>query len=200
MKRGAAVLLLLSLVGCGDTPAADAWRQVLIPPPPAPIALQGPALLIGEGAQMIVLIPVQQSGNRTLWRGEGNVALATDGARVVASAGFGQMLSALRTEGIDPMEDPRALAGRQATTRRIVDLQGADRDAGSMRFGIALNCVLQGSAPAAVLLVQERCTGGDLSFTNRFWIDTETNQPLRSEQWAGDAGVMLRLEWRGPQG
>ena len=198
MRRGAAVLLLLGLANCGDTPAADALRLMVMPPPPAPIAVQGPALLVGEGTRTIVLTPLQQTGNRTLWRGEGNVALATDGARIVGSAGFGQMLSAVRTEGIDPMENPRALAGRQASTRRIVDLQGAERDAGSMRFGVALDCIVQGGTPGPVLLVQERCTGGGLSFTNRFWIDTETGQPLRSEQWAGDALPLLRLEWRGP--
>jgi hypothetical protein len=196
MSRWAAGLALLLLAGCGDTPAADLLRRPA--PPPAAAPVQGPALIVGQGRPQVVLRPVQQSGARQLWRGENNVALATEGARIVGTAGFGQMLTALRLDGPDPLEDPRALAGRQASARRSVDLQGAGREAESMVFGLALDCTLQGEATAGVLLVQERCTGREVAFTNRFWFDAATGAPLRAEQWVGTEAAALSVEWRGP--
>ncbi len=189
--------LVLLLAGCGDTPAAQVLRFSTAPAV-TPIAVQGPALLVGEGRQLVVLVPVQESGSRRLWRGEGNVALATEGARIVGTAGFGQMLTAARAEGHDPLEEPRALSGREARTRRTVDLQGAGREAESMQFGLALDCALQGEVAAEILLVRERCTGREVAFTNRFWFDAATGQPLRAEQWVGTDIAPLHIEWRGP--
>lgn len=188
--------LVLLLVGCGDTPTADLLRRPAATP--TPMAVQGPALVVTQGRQASVLIPVQQSGARQLWRGEGNVALATEGARIVGTAGFGQMLTASRPEGADPLEEPRNLVGRQANARRTVDLAGAGREAESMTFGLALDCTLQGEAAGAVLLVQERCSGREVAFTNRFWFDAATGSPLRAEQWVGSEATALGIEWRGP--
>lgn len=188
--------LALLLAGCGDTPSADLLRRPT--PPPASIAVQGPALLVSQGRQSSVLMPVQQSGGRMLWRGEGGVALATEGARIVGTAGFGQMLTAARAEGTDPLDEPRALSGRSATARRTLDLAGAGREAESMVFGLALDCALHGEVQAGVLVVQERCTGREVAFANRFWFDAATGQPLHSEQWVGTETPPLSIEWRGP--
>ena len=190
-----AALLLLS--ACGQTPAGEGLRlaaatppQVVAPEPP------GPSLLL-EGPRRVVLVPVSGNGARQVWRGPGQVALATDGARVVGTAGLAQMVMATRLNDPDPLEDARALVGRDARARRTIDLAGADRDPASMRFGLVVECALRGRAEAGWILVEERCAGDVAAFTNRFWADPATGIVWRSEQWAGDAVPMLRLQRRG---
>ena len=165
------------------------------PGTPEAAAAQAPALLL-QGPRRAVLAPVSGTGARQLWRGPGNIALQMDGARIVATAGLGQSVMATRLDGPDPIEDPRALVGREATARRTVDLAGADRDPASMRFGLTLDCVLRGRAENDWIVVEERC-GGAASFTNRFWADPATGIVWRSEQWAGDAFALLQLQLRG---
>jgi len=75
-----------------------------------------------------------------------------------------------------------------------VDLAGADRDPRSMRFGLTLDCTLRGHVEGDWILVQERCAGGGISFTNRFWAEAATGEVRRSEQWAGDAVPMLVVQ------
>jgi hypothetical protein len=198
VRRLAAGLALLALAACGDSPSADALRLFgRAAPAPAPIEVAGPVLQIGGIRNPVALLPLSQTGNRVLWRSDGHVALATDGPRIVATAGLGQMLTATRFDGPDPLEDPRALAGRGAVARRSVDLQGAARDAESMRFGVALDCLLRGAAQEGWLVIEERCTGPGLSFTNRFWADPETGVIRQSQQWVGDAVPMLSVQLQG---
>jgi hypothetical protein len=197
--RLAALLPLLALAACGQTPAAEALRMATVPAAPVaePPAEQGPSLLL-QGPRQVVLVPAAGAGARQVWRGPGNVALATDGARVVATAGLAQMVMATRFDGHDPLEDARALAGREARARRTVDLAGTDRDAGSMRFGLVLDCTLRGRAEGGWLVIEERCASDEVaSFTNRFWADPATGIVWRSEQWAGDGVAMLSVQLRG---
>jgi hypothetical protein len=195
--RLTALLLLPLLAACGQTPAAEALRMTTARPQAATAApVQGPSLLL-QGPRLAVLVPASGTGTRQVWRGDDNIALATDGARVVGTAGLQQTVMATRFDGPDPLEDARALAGREAPARRTVDLAGSDRDAGSMRFGVVLDCVLRGRADAGWLLVEERCAGAVPSFTNRFWADPATGVVWRSEQWAGDGVGMLSLQLRG---
>ena len=186
-----AALLLLS--ACAQTPAGEATRLAAVTEA-APV--QGPSLLL-SGPRQAVLVPAGGTAARQIWRGAGNIALQTDGARVVATAGLAQSVMATRLDGPDPLEDPRALVGREATARRTVDLAGADRDPASMRFGLTLECVLRGRAEGGWILVEERCGGDVAAFTNRFWAEPATGLVRRSEQWAGDAIAPLALQWRG---
>lgn len=197
MKFPAFLLPLLLLGACGDTPAGEALRAVWVEEEeePAPVAMPaGPALLVSGTRRRMVFTLIQEAGARRLWRATGGVALATDGARIVATAGLGQMLASTRFEGPDPLEDPRALAGHSATARRTVDLQGAGRDPASMRFGLLLECRLSGQAEAEWVVVVERCTGAGGGFTNRFWAEPATGTVRRSEQWVGNDTPMLAVE------
>ncbi len=167
------------LAGCGQLPALPFGGA------PAPVPVEGPALIL-TSPRAVAMVPVQQAGPRSLWRGDGHVALATEGARIVATAGFGQMLMATRFDTPDPLENPAALLGAEAQARRSVDLQGAARDAASMRFGVALQCVLRATQGGAWLEVEETCRGEGLAFSNRFWANPATGLVRRSQQWAGE--------------
>ena len=189
LARGVAALAaLLVLTGC-DTPAAEAVRAAF-----APAAAEGgvepqvtgPTLVL-LAPRRATLVPVGGSGARQLWRGPGGIALATDGPRVVATAGLGQMLTATRVDGPDPLEDLRVALTVPQSTRRTVDLSGADRDPASMRFGLAFECTVRARIEGEWLVAEERCGSGFQFFTNRYWALPETGQVIRSEQWVGDA-------------
>jgi Group 4 capsule polysaccharide lipoprotein gfcB, YjbF len=128
--------------------------------------------------------------------------VATDGARVVATAGLPEMLAATRFEGPDPLANPAALLDQPAEARRLVDLMRANREPEGMRFGIAVQCRLRAERIAAdetLLLVQEQCRArGFRRFTNRFWADTESGTILRSEQWVGEGLPPMVVEFFSP--
>ena len=202
-------LLLLLFAGCGDT----LWRTTLdglvdaVAPVVTPLAdlpePEGRALRLWVGGRSTTAVLLQALGERRIWRTASGIVVATEGGRVTATAGLRQMLAATRFEGPDPLAAPAALLDQPAEARRLVDLMGADREPGGMRFGISLACRLRAerTADAEVLLVSERCrTRGSLGFTNRFWVDAEGGGVLRAEQWVGPRVPMLVVEFLAPAG
>jgi hypothetical protein len=197
-RRAIGLVLALLLAGCGDTPVAEALRGVMPAaeaPAPAPALPAGGLRLSGQ-RQSLVFALAQQTGNRRLWRADGGVAVATDGPRIIATAGLGQMLTATRQEGPDPLEDLAALLDQPASTRRTVDLAGASREPSTMRFGLVIECRLTASRRAGEILVREECTSPLGGFVNRFWADPETGAVLRSEQWVGNEIPPVTMEMR----
>ena len=144
----------------------------------------GPTLLVSYGSQRKVMTMIQGNGEQRMWRSEDGTVLATDGARVVATAGTETSLAATRFDSPDPLDDLVALAERPATARRVVDLVPATRDPGRMRFGVALECRMRAARLPEGLYAEERCGGGE-RFVNHYWADPETGAVWRSEQWVG---------------
>ena len=141
---------------------------------------------------------IQEQGQRRLWRAPGGVVVATDGARVVATSGLPQMVTATRFDGPDPLEDPKALIGRSVEARRLVDIMGAARDPASMRFGLSFDCRLRGfrTEEAHTILVEERCrVPGFSAISNRFWADERTNRVGFAQQWVGPGISPLSLDF-----
>lgn len=190
------VLALLGLSGCGDTPVGAVLRgdsaavQATAPMAIAPVA-SGPALRVTGARRPFLFTLVQDSGDRRLWRAEGGAALATEGPRITAIAGLGPGLAATRLDQPDPLADPAALLGRSATTRRSIDLRGAEGEAAGLRFGVALSCRLTAVAQGAWLVVTEACTGPGIAFENRFEAEAATGEVRRSRQWVGDAVLVV---------
>lgn len=200
MRSASAFLLsALLLPGCGDT----LWTG-LLPGRVAPgqdIEPAGPALRLTLRGRASHAALVQETGERRLWRTAGNQVVETDGGRVVATAGLGEMLAATRFDGPDPLAAPAALLERPALARRMVDLMRADRAPEGMRFGVRLECRLQArpTEEAAVLLVEETCRAeGAGRFTNRFWVAAEGGAVLHAQQWVGPGLPMLTVEFLGP--
>ncbi len=182
--------LATSLTGAGFDTSAE---------PPEP---DQPTLRLRLGSRAAHAQLVQASGERRLWRTPAGFALATEGARVIATAGASQYLAATRFEGTDPLSEPATLLGRGRASRRQVDLASQDRAPGGMVFGAVLNCRLRATPvpeDAATLLVEEACTSQQLpAFTNRFWVEAEGGAVLRSEQWIGPNLPPLRVEELSP--
>ncbi len=183
MNLARPLLLLLLLAGCAARVPADAQF--------GPPEVDGPALSLTLGGRPQVALLMQQNGEQRLWRTRSGIVVATDGARVVATAGLSVWVVATRFDGPDPLDAPLALVGRLASVRRLVDLMTPDRNPASMRFGVSLECTLTGRDDGSVLLVEEGCTGSGFNFTNRFWGDPQTGGIYRSEQWVGrEAGPL----------
>lgn len=189
--RRRALLLLPVLAGCGLLPEERA------PQSDARIPSGTPALVAVAGPRQAVLTQQSEEGARRLWRG-GGLAVATEGARITATAGFGQLYAAVRTEGADPLAarqaDPRALLGQEVALRRLFDLSAEPREPATMRFGLSVECRLRGREAGLSVLVEERCQGAGLDFTNRFWFDRETGALRRADQWVGDEVPPLTIE------
>ncbi|HWL81046.1 MAG TPA: YjbF family lipoprotein [Roseomonas sp.] len=207
--RAALLGLLLLLPGCIGLPAlpdlsaldiSALWKEgpPEAEPDPPQTAMRPPegtpSIRLSWGGSRALALLIQQNGENRLWRSAGGLAVATDGARIVATAGLREWIASTRLDGPDPLDEPLALVGQSTPLRRQVDLMRGDRSPDNMRFGLALTCRLTASAEGAAVLVQEHCRRrGGSSFTNRYWADPQTGGIYRSEQWVGEAG-MMRLE------
>jgi hypothetical protein len=198
-------MAMFLLAGCGaDAPLSGLFSAG--EPDRLAIAEAESAEAEGEGLEVIRLslgrrrasaTLIQQQGSRRMWRAPGGVIVATDGARVVGTAGLPQMVMATRFDGGDPLADPRALLARSAEARRLVDISGAARDPASMRFGIAFDCRLRAAETEdGFILVEERCrVPGFSPVVNRFWADRETGAIGYAEQWIGPGLGPLALDF-----
>ncbi|MCI0754634.1 YjbF family lipoprotein [Teichococcus vastitatis] len=205
MRRFLFIPVSLLLSGCGPL-LPESWVPDLSalweptppeaePDPPGSLAARAPAdgtpalrLTWAQGSATALL--VSQNGERRLWRSGGGVVVATDGARVTATAGLREWIAGTRLDGSDPLDEPLALLVQSASLRRQVDFMRNDRSPDRMRFGVALSCRLGATQQGPVVLVRETCRGGGNSFTNRYWADPATGGIFRSEQWVGEIGAM----------
>lgn len=210
--------LCLLLAACEGVTTADVMRTALWPLPipsglfAAPEDTPGaswdteegeaqgeaPELLLTLGSRRARARLLQEEGERRLWRSRGGVVVATDGPRIVATAGLPEVLAATRFEGPDGLANPRDADGWEGT--RIVDLARRGADPARMRFGIRLECRMRAIATdaAEVLLLEETCRGG-ARFVNRFWADARSGGMFRSEQWIGDGLPALRVDYLAPR-
>lgn len=145
---------------------------------------------------------VQDQGRTRLWRSRDGVVIATEGARVIGTAGLPSMLVALRFDGPDPLANPRALRGNPQESRRLLDLSGPARDPRSMQFGVPVQCRVTAAVEPddAAMTVTERCTSPAFRpFRNWFFVDLGTGTITDSEQWVGPDTPPLRLAHPGPR-
>jgi hypothetical protein len=213
-----ALLCALLLGACGNTSGADVLR-VMVWPIPLPESLFEPSTALAEaewsppgdavqaaaalsltlGSRRGVAALVQEEGERRMWRTPGGVVVATDGPRIVATAGLREVVASTRFDGVDPLSRIGELDATPVTGARVVDVMRSETDPARMRFGLRLNCrVSAGPAEVAdTLLVSETCRGA-ASFTNRFWADARTYAVFRSEQWVGENLPLLVIEVLGP--
>lgn len=195
-------LLLCLLAAACDMPSASdlltvpAWAEALLAPGAQEAkwddAAAGPpegepALSLTLGSRRGVALLIQEEGERRLWRTPGGVALQTEGARIVATAGLRQVLAATRFDGTDLLARLPELEQGEWRATRVVDLMRSASDPARMRFGLRLDCRLSigPTEIADTLLIEERCRGG-ARFTSRFWADARSYAVFRSEQWVGD--------------
>jgi len=199
---------LLILAGCGTNSLVASFTAPTEPDRLAIAEAESPdleespdTLRLALGRRRATAVLIQQQGTRRMWRAPGGVVVATDGPRVVGTAGLPQMVMATRFDGADPLSDPRALLTRSAEARRLVDISAASRDPAGMRFGIAFDCRLRAAETEdGYILVEERCrVPGFSPVVNRFWADRETGAVGYAEQWIGPGIGPLALDFQPPE-
>lgn len=196
-----ALLGLLALAGCASLapwrPDAEPDRLSIAETESADAEESGEVLRLALGNRRATAALIQQQGTQRMWRAPGGVVVATDGARVVGTAGLRQMVMGTRFDGPDPLSDPHALLTRSAEARRLVDVSGSARDPAGMRFGLAFDCRLRAAETEdGFILVEERCRVTGLSpVVNRFWADRETGAIGYAEQWIGPGLAPLALDF-----
>jgi len=154
-----------------------------------------PALSLSLGSRRGIALLIQEEGERRLWRTPGGVAVQTEGARVVATAGLRQVLAATRFDGTDLLMRLPELGPGEWRATRVVDLMRSAFDPARMRFGVRLDCRLTISQTQfeETVLIEERCRGGART-ASRFWADSQSYAVFRSEQWVGDDLPPLVIE------
>lgn len=203
VMRSIALALCLATAACGSLPRMDDLFAREERPPPLAIAataraVEEPTLRIAQGRRQAMAVLVQQNGEMRLWRSPEGLVVATDGARVVATAGLPLWLAASRIDGEDPLDNPEAIIGRTVPMRRSVDLMRRNRSPEDMRFGVALDCRLRARRTGESILVEEGCAGGGHRFVNRYWAEGENGAVWRSEQWVGDDDEPMKVEVLAP--
>ena len=198
-RRLACITLPLLLAACGSSAWAPLGRSLAGDGPvraePEP---EGPALRVTLNGRPAYARLIQESGNRRLWRTGTGLVVATEGGRVMATSGAGEVLVATRFTDADPLADPKPLLTEQVFAHRAVDLMAANRAPEGMRFGVPVECQVTGAATEdpAILLVEEQCRAtGEGRFTNRFWVEAEGGAVVRSEQWIGPGVGLLGVEF-----
>lgn len=157
------------------------------------------ALALTLGSRRGIATLVQAEGERRMWRTAGGVVVATEGPRIVATAGLREVVAATRFDGVDPLTRIGDLGSTAISGARVVDVMRSETDPSRMRFGLRLDCRVS-VGPAEVedtLLVRETCRGA-ATFTNRFWADARSYAVFRSEQWVGEGLPPLVVEVLGP--
>jgi hypothetical protein len=216
--RAWSLVPLLLLAACGNTSGADVLRALIWPMPLPESVFGSPdipegrwdaeegeaqagetALALSLGSRRGIARLMQEEGERRLWRTAGGVVIATEGPRVVATAGLREILASTRFEGEDPLQRPAEIGSEGVSYERVVDLMRSGSDPAKMRFGLRLQCRLRPRATEQpdILLIEERCQGA-ARFTNRFWADASTRTVFRSEQWVGEDLPLLVIEVVGP--
>jgi len=216
--RGVLLLSALLLGACGNTTGADVLRVMIWPIPlpeglfdastavpeadwetPGEAVQADAALALTLGSRRGIATLVQAEGERRMWRTAGGVVVATEGPRIVATAGLREVVAATRFDGIDPLTRIGELGSTPVSGARVVDVMRSETDPARMRFGLRLSCRVS-AGPAEVedtLLVRETCRGA-ASFTNRFWADARSFAVFRSEQWVGEGLPPLVVDVLGP--
>jgi hypothetical protein len=192
------LMALLGLAGCETLAGGEPDRLAIAAAESAEAEAEGVEVIrLSLGRRQASATLIQQQGSRRLWRAPGGVVVATDGPRVVGTAGLPQMVMGTRFDGGDPLSDPRALLARSAEARRLVDISGASRDPASMRFGLSFDCRLRAAETEdGYILVEERCrVPGFSPVLNRFWADRETGVVGYAEQWIGPGLGPLALDF-----
>jgi len=156
----------------------------------------GPSLHITQGSVSAIARLIDQQGERRMWRTRGGVVIATDGVRVVATAGLAMQLAATRFDGPDPLGEPAALLTRSADSRRMVDLMENQRTPEGMRFGVALNCrLVAGATEDDLVAITETCRSEQVgTIQNRFWMERDSTTISASEQWIGPGIAHIQIE------
>lgn len=147
-----------------------------------------------ENAFSVFLQKTVNAKNEETWISGDRLSLGMIDGMVIATRGFGGDALA-----IDASQTIAALNYKQTgiVERFVTFLDGND-----IAQTIAFRCEIEqrgewpidlGSYTSQTVLMRERCVNGNTRFTNRFWIDLNSNDIVQSRQWISEHIGMLSL-------
>jgi len=167
-----------------------------------PYASMGYAL---DGGNQIMLVLATDSGGEMLWTSAAHVVIVTRQGRIVRTVGLGHDLSGLTTRNSGTLPAPSAAIQAPFTSTRLEDFPELGL------YGISVSCRahLVGRQSIKVLgqaiatfRIDEACQSGKLewSFTDSFWVDSDSGLVWRSRQHVHPKGGLVETEIFRPPG
>jgi hypothetical protein len=158
-----------------------------------------------DGGNQAMLVLATDSGGEQLWTSAAHVVIVTRDGRIVRSLGLGHDLSGLTMPGSVPTPPPSAALRGPFTSTRLEDFPELGR------YGVHLSCrahmvgrqniKILGQAIAAVR-VDESCRSAEpeWSFTDSFWVDSDSGLVWQSRQHIHPQGGTVETEIFRPPG
>ncbi|MEM7190553.1 MAG: YjbF family lipoprotein [Pseudomonadota bacterium] len=135
-------------------------------------------------------VAIADNGGYVTYQDPSGRSVIFRGGLLTGTRGFGFDMAAVRHQVDDPVITPTPVADWPATIARNYQFwleAAAD-------YEITVQCVVEFVARETVEIVeinfdlariQERCGNGTRTFTNTYWVDPDSGQIWKSEQWAG---------------
>jgi len=167
-----------------------------------PYASMGYAL---DGGNQIMLVLATDSGGEMLWTSAAHVVIVTRQGRIVRTVGLGHDLSSLTTRNSGTLPAPSAAIQAPFTSTRLEDFPELGL------YGISVSCrahlvgrqsiKILGQA-IATFRIDEACQSDRLewSFTDSFWVDSDSGLVWRSSQHVHPKGGLVETEIFRPPG
>jgi hypothetical protein len=167
-----------------------------------PYASMGYAL---DGGNQIILVLATDSGGEMLWTSAAHIVIVTRQGRIVRTLGLGHDLSSLTTRNSGALPAPSAAVQAPFTSARLEDFPELGL------YGILVSCrahlvgrqsiKILGQA-VATSRVDEACHSDTLewSFTDSFWVDSDSGLVWRSRQHVHPKGGVVEAEIFRPPG
>jgi hypothetical protein len=167
-----------------------------------PYASMGYAL---DGGNQIMLVLATDSGGEMLWTSVAHIVIVTRQGRIVRTVGLGHDLSGLTTRSNGALPAPSAAIQAPFTSTRLEDFPELGL------YGILVSCrahlvgrqsiKILGQA-VATFRIDEACQSGKLewSFTDSFWVDSDSGLVWRSSQHVHPKGGLVETEIFRPPG
>ena len=167
-----------------------------------PYASMGYAL---DGGNQIMLVLATDTGGEMLWTSAAHVVIVTRQGRIVRTVGLGHDLSSLTTRNNGALPAPSTAIQAPFATTRLEDFPELGL------YGISISCrahlvgrqgiKILGQA-IATFRVDEACRSDRLewSFTDSFWVDSDSGLVWRSSQHVHPKGGLVETEIFRPPG
>ena len=152
-----------------------------------------------NGSREGLIVLATDTGGDLLWTSASHVVLVTRDGRLMRSVGLPHDLGGRTTQEPSGIPSPATALKGASRYRRVEDFP----DMGL--YGVALDCSLAATAPQTISILQravstiriaEHCSAAaqGWSFTDSFWIDSQSGHVWRTQQHIHPKGDVLETE------
>jgi len=159
---------------------------------------------VNDGPEQLLVLATD-SGGEQLWTSAAHVVIVTRGGRIVRTVGLAHDVSLVTPQKGQQLVMPTQATERTLTTIRLEDFPGIQV------YGAAVKCVTLPRGPETIVVlgrgittrkVDESCRSDLLSwsFTDTYWVDSQSTLVWRSIQHVSPKGEKVEVETLRPPG